>query len=416
MGLLTAMLVLLSQGDAAGEATSTDPLCTRWITETRVLEEPELVKHTVAPKERVSQIAIRYGVTREHIVELNKLKHSRVSLRKGRTIKVEATRIPPPREEITYTVQDGEDWFAVAIKHRVASNDLRSWNWRTRGKPLTAGQEISVWIDPGRPRTVNCKRGPAPPPLEFRDDATSYGRPQYGRLKNGIRLPESPLWTRRPTGLNVLWASSHTIENLEKAFRTLRVDVGYEGEIMIGSISRQRGGRFPPHKSHRTGLDIDIRLPLVPGVPPNTYPRPDAVDWPALWELIEALVDTGEVSMIFFDWRLQKHLYAAAREEGVTEDELRPILHWPRREHKWEAIVRHSHGHKGHIHVRFLCGVNEARCGPSRAHTLLRRGWIEPHPSGKESREGATARREQWRKEGRYRELSDEDGDEDEGE
>ncbi len=403
VGLLTAMLVLLAQeasAESAGQQVATDPMCRRWIDETQILEEPEWIKHTVAPKERVSQLSARYGVKREDIVEWNKLKHSRVSLRKGRKIKIKTARIPPPREQITHVVEEGQEWFDVAVEHRVSTKDLRAWNYRVRSKPLKPGQELIVWIDPGFPRTVNCKRGTPPPPLEFRKDAISRGRPQYGRLKNGILLPESPLWTRRETGINVLWASSHTVENLEKAFRSLRVDAGYDGEVIIGSISRKRGGRFPPHVSHRTGKDIDIRLPLLPGVIPNTYPRPDVVDWAGLWELIKALVDTGEVSMIFFDWRLQKHLYKAARQEGFTEEELRPVIHWPRKEHKWESIVRHSHGHKGHIHVRFLCGVDEDKCGPSRAKTLLRRGWIDPHPSAKESREGALERREQWRKEG----------------
>ena len=131
-------------------------------------------------------------------------------------------------------------------------------------------------------------------------------------------------------------------------------------------------------------------------VPLETYPTPDTVDWAALWELIEALIDTGEVSVIFLDHRLQERLYWAARRDGKTAEELAPIIHWPRKDKIWEVIVRHSRNHKGHIHVRLLCGPDEARCTPRRDETLARRGWIEPHPSGKESREGARARREAW--------------------
>ena len=127
-----------------------------------------------------------------------------------------------------------------------------------------------------------------------------------------------------------------------------------------------------------------------------TYPIPDAVDWPALWELVEALIETGEVSVIFLDHHLQEHLYWAARRDGKTPEELASIIHWPRKDKFWESIVRHAHGHKGHIHVRLLCGPTEHRCTPRRAKTLAQRGWIEPRPSARESREGARPRREAW--------------------
>jgi len=234
--------------------------------------------------------------------------------------------------------------------------------------------------------------------LEFRKNGYSRGQPQYGRLKDGVLLPESPLWSRRDDAQ--LWASSHTIETMRQAFTQLRVENGYSGEIVIGSISRKRGGKFRPHRSHQTGLDIDIRLPLLPTAKPGTYPNPDSVDWLALWELIEAFVDTGEVSMIFFDHRLQRRLYRAALWEGKTPEELATIIHWPHKKQKWQTIVRHSHGHKGHIHVRLLCAPEEERCGPTRALALERRGWVEPHPSAALSREGAQERRETWRREG----------------
>lgn len=404
VGHLTALLAFFAQVAGPDQAAlvsalSEDPGCRRWLDETVFYDSPEWIQHVVRPRERIGDLAVRYGVTRSEIAEWNRLKSGRARLRAGKKLKIRTRRAPPPREKITYTVAEGDDWSEVAVRHRVPIEDLKGWNSGLRGSPLAPGQTLKIWIDPGAARTVNCGRGEEPPAIEVREDATSLGHPQGGRLKNGILLPESPLWSRgKDKGL---WASSHTVETMIQAFTQLRVDNGYSGDIMIGSISRKRGGKFSPHRSHRTGLDIDIRLPLLPTVPENTYPNPDAVDWPALWELIEAFVDTGEVSMIFLDHRLQKNLYRAARWEGKSAEELATIIHWPRKDRKWETIVRHSHGHKGHIHVRLLCGTEETRCGPERAKVLERRGWIEPHPSGLESRMGASARREEWRREKR---------------
>lgn len=398
VGHLTALLTLWVQvagaEPAAPPVVRGDPWCHRWLAETTVLDRPAWTVHVVRPRERLGQIAVRYGVTREELAAWNRLSGPRARVPAGKQLRVYTARVPPPWESITYTTTAGDDWTAVAVRHRVLPADVKGWNPEAADRPLAPGTALTIWIDPGAPRTVGCRRGEAPPPLEFRKDAESLGYPSGGRLKHGILLPQSPLWTRgRDAGL---WTSSHALATMIEALTRLRVDRGYAGEVFIGAISRRRGGKFPPHRSHRTGLDFDIRLPLLPTVPPETYPTPDAVDWPALWELVEALLDTGEVSMIFLDRRLQERLYWAARWDGKTPEELAPIIHWPRKERKWEAIVRHARGHKGHIHVRLLCGPDEARCTPRRAEVLARRGWIEPRPSGKESREGAQARREAW--------------------
>ncbi len=397
-GALTALLSLLLEvtraAPAAPSTAAGDPACDRWLAQTTVLAEPEWIVHVVRPRERVGPIAVRYGVNRDELAAWNGLPGPRAQLRAGTKLKVLTDRVPPPWEEIAYTVAPGDTWTEVAMRHHVAARDLKGWNLRIAGRPLAAGMTLKIWIDPGAPRTVNCRRGEPPPPIEFRKDAESRGNPSSGRLIKGILLPLSSLWRRGRQ--DQVWASSHTLATLIEAFTRLRVDSGYDGEVYIASISRRRGGKFRPHQSHRTGLDIDIRLPLLPTVPLETYPTPDTVDWAALWELIEALIDTGEVSVIFLDHRLQERLYWAARRDGKTAEELAPIIHWPRKDKIWEVIVRHSRNHKGHIHVRLLCGPDEARCTPRRDETLARRGWIEPHPSGKESREGARARREAW--------------------
>lgn len=393
--LLALLLEVASATQAAPAiASASDPACTRWLTNTTFYDPPEWIEHVVTPHERLGQIAVRYGVSREDLAAWNHLGGPRARPRARSKLKVLTDRKPPPREQITYTVAEHDTWTEVAIRHAVSPHDLKSWNLRYLNRPLAPGMTLKIWIDPGAPQTVNCRRGEPPAPIEFPTNAESRGNPSSGRLLHGILLPLSTLWKRGKKA--EMWISSHALATLIEAFTHLRVDVGYQGEVYIGSISRKRGGKFPPHRSHRTGLDIDIRLPLLPTVPLETYPTPDAVDWPALWELIEALIETGEVSVIFLDHKLQQHLYWAARRDGKTPEELASIIHWPRKDKIWEVIVRHARNHKGHIHVRLLCGPDEPRCKPDRAETLARRGWVEPDPSGKDSRAGARARREAW--------------------
>jgi murein endopeptidase len=318
----------------------------------------------VIPRERLSQIAARYGVTREDIVRWNDLSGPRVELKRGTRLRVHARQVPPPREEIAYEVLEGDTWSSIAVKHHVDYRDLLGWNW-PRPKELGPGHALTIWVDPGRPRTVNLRYGPPPPPLpEGLDGAQSVGRPARGRLRAGIQLPESDLYTRGHE--RWLWASSHTLRNLLTAIGEFRYSSGYEGELIIGSMSRRRGGRFPPHRSHQSGRDVDIRLPLLPGVPSNFSPNADEIDWAAAWELVRHLVATEEVEVIFLEGPLQRRLYQAALWEGAVAEELRPIIAWPNRQGNEKAIVRHSRGHDGHIHVRFRCGLDEPRCRPRR--------------------------------------------------
>ncbi|MBK6515916.1 MAG: penicillin-insensitive murein endopeptidase [Polyangiaceae bacterium] len=39
----------------------------------------------------------------------------------------------------------------------------------------------------------------------------------------------------------------------------------YRGQIVIGDVSRRDGGPFGRHRSHRTGRDVDIWLPVIGG-------------------------------------------------------------------------------------------------------------------------------------------------------
>jgi Penicillin-insensitive murein endopeptidase/LysM domain len=323
---------------------------------------PTWVRHRVLPRERVTQIAVRYGVTPEDLWRWNGRLSPQATYPHGlRHLRVRAHRLPPPRRKVSYEVQAGETWMDVAVEFRVEARDLHAYNWTTR--ELRPGMRLELWVDPGWPYSLRPGEGP-PVPERFDVPAggRSVGRPHRGRLEGGVLLPESDLYTRR-TPAGGLYGSSHTILQLQRAFASFRHDSGFDGVVIIGAMSRKYGGRFSPHVSHQSGRDIDIRLPMWSSVPKSVVsPHPDEIDWYATWALVKAFIATGEVSAIFLDVSRHRFLYEAARAMGETPASMEPILKWPNWTGETAPIVHHADGHDVHIHVRIKCGPDEPRC------------------------------------------------------
>lgn len=96
------------------------------------------------------------------------------------------------------------------------------------------------------------------------------------------------------------WGTANVIAQLIKVAKDWYYSVGWP-RIGIGDISREHGGSFPPHSTHKDGLDTDIR-PM----------RNDGVEGATLWNwgsysrsltrlLLQMLWDTGMVSRILFN-------------------------------------------------------------------------------------------------------------------
>lgn len=205
---------------------------------------------------------------------------------------------------------------------------------------------------------------PEPPSLP---GAASIGRPgEGGTIDSAVRLPDSDDYDIR-CPYNA-YAASYAAENLRLAISRLRAV--YPGQLVIGDISRKYGGSFGSHRSHQSGRDVDIWLPIIGGLyrtdPEcamcgNAWCRaePDEVDWRTTWTLIRTLEGTGAVERIFLDRSLHPRLRAAARALGESADAIDRALQ-PRP--GVPALVMHSSGHIRHLHVRFACGPDEPSC------------------------------------------------------
>lgn len=334
------------------------------------------IRHEIIPGETLQSIADRYGVHRKSLIRWNKLDPQNPRLYAGKKLKVYAELIPPERIETTYVVQFGDTWKKIAAEHGVEESDLRRWNLKVPRK-FKAGRELILWLEPedleeepewlgeGGGPTRDGKGGVASdaslPLIKVSSSSQSVGRPNQGRISNSVQLPDNPaLYERlRP---EEAYASSHFIDTLQLAIGRWRRDTGYAGRLVVAALSKKGGGRLSPHKSHQSGRDADIRLPVKKGVKGSLAQDISEVDWKASWGLVRSLLETGEIQYIFLSYDRQKHLYQAAKKAGATPEELDKWIQYPRPNRTNNGIVRHAAGHTSHIHVRIHCGPKESRC------------------------------------------------------
>ncbi|MBK6917658.1 MAG: penicillin-insensitive murein endopeptidase [Deltaproteobacteria bacterium] len=320
--------------------------------------EGDWVIHRVVPTETVAQIAYRYGVRPDALRMWNGIKAGEEKLKNGARLKLKPRKVPPPRRKYAYWIQPGDSWWSIGTTFGVDSRDLRTANRLAPQRPAL-GTTVDVWIDPVVYLWVSSETDPAVP-ASVRLGAVGIGPPQDGRLVNGVQLPTHDAYALKlpPSA----YGTTHAVAHVVKAMDEFHGRSEYRRKLMMGSMSGKHGGPLTPHRSHQTGRDLDIRLPLLETVPEHWSINPKRVDWVALWHLIESFDVTGQVVIIFLDYDMQEYVYRAAAGIGVDEERRKQVLQWPRGNKANLGLVRHSPGHEAHIHVRMTCGPNEPEC------------------------------------------------------
>lgn len=319
----------------------------------------EWILHEVIPGERLTHIAERYAVSPESIQRWNRLDPKAQRDLTGRRLRIQ-TRLPAKqRDKLSYVVRKGDSWSRIARRYAVDAQTLEHV-WNAKIKEPQPGDRVLVWVEPG----VVPKE--EPPEMTVDDlvvpvprGAQSVGHPNAGRLVNGVTIPQNPaLYTVRNP--DHAFGSTHAIEVMQRGLAAFRLRTKYQGEVLLWDMSVRRGGHFGPHRSHRSGRDVDIALPLKAGLPLWTPRTNEAIDWDATWQMIRAFIESGEVKYIFLSRPRQAALYEAAKAAGATDEQLELVMQYPRRTK--HGIVRHSPGHTCHLHVRFGCGAEETNC------------------------------------------------------
>lgn len=320
--------------------------------------------HEVIPGETLAEIAALYAVQPAWIERWNPKLVANQPLRPGMLLRVETDRLEAVRRERRcVTLTKSESWDALARRLGTDVMTLRGYNPRSPDI-LRAGEVVTTFV---RKRATDLPAVELAPP-EVDDLATSRGKPTLADPvdQDLAPFPFSPYYELRCP--RHAFASSHTITNLLAALTDLRGR--YDGQIIVGDLSREEGGALGPHVSHQTGRDVDIWLPVLGGCYRATAgcdscgslwcrPLPDEIDWAATWDLIVALRGTGAVQNVFLDRSLHPKLRAAARAAGVPGTEVDATIH---SEPGVVALVTHSDYHTRHVHVRFRCGPRESGC------------------------------------------------------
>ena len=137
------------------------------------------------------------------------------------------------------------------------------------------------------------------------------------------------------------------------------------GTVLIGDLGQPRGGpTLSGHRSHQTGLDVDIWFLMIPPEDNHTLSEAEREKWCASsvlvphsndidlrhWSIanervLEAVARMPEVDRIFVNPSVKRHLCYQA---GVKHDWLRKIRPW------WK--------HDDHFHVRLKCPNDSKEC------------------------------------------------------
>jgi murein endopeptidase len=247
-------------------------------------------------------------------------------------------------DELWHTVEPGHTLHRLRQMYKVSTYQLRKLNPDINLRNLDVGERVRVW-----------KRN---------QDAiaSSYGAANRGRLYNAEPLPDDEnyvvLYPHRTFG------TFYTVSEIKRVLDNYYAAYPDAHKLMVGDISFRRGRSMHPHKSHRSGRDIDISYPRQEA-PPNYrrfhYVRRDNLQVKRTLSLIKDLLDGGYVEYIFMDRWFQKMLRQEAIAQGATDEWIERVFQYPDW-HGGTAIIRHSPGHRNHFHARFKCQPTDRRC------------------------------------------------------
>jgi murein endopeptidase len=232
---------------------------------------------------------------------------------------------------------------------------------RTVAKPTTDAEKAraalsvidgATWTEATRDDEVADEKPARPVRRSSRD------LPWDGTLTGAERLPgDEGYRIRRPSRA---YGASYVIDHLKNAIGIVRALYPDVHTLAIGDLSAEHGGKLDNHRSHQTGLDVDVGFYFkrVPAGYPDRFAAADGnLDLEATWALITAFARTQAlddgVEIIFLDHAVQKKLYDWAHERGTPDEDLAQLLQYPRGKDHQVGLVRHWPNHADHLHVRF---------------------------------------------------------------
>ncbi len=216
---------------------------------------------------------------------------------------------------------------------------------------------VSASLVPASPAEWNAQRVPAPGP------AQAIGAYSAGCLQGAATLPPSgPGYEVLHLGRNRRYGHPELIAFVERLGRAAKAKK--LGLLVVGDLSQPRGGPTPNgHRSHETGLDVDLGYAAPAGLRAGHVsaadrerlaPRPvidlrthaaTAAWTPKTVKLLATAASDPAVDRIFVNPAIKRMLCEA-----------------PTRQEPWVARIRPWWGHHDHFHVRLKCPAGSLGC------------------------------------------------------
>jgi penicillin-insensitive murein endopeptidase len=200
-------------------------------------------------------------------------------------------------------------------------------------------------------------------PLKTCDSAQSIGTYTAGCLKGAASLPQNG------TGYQLMRLSRERyyghpdlirfIENIAKT-----TAMQHWGVLLIGDLGQPRGGpMLNGHRSHQTGLDVDIWYLLSQTAATRSLEFDERETWssPSVLAAKSDAIDSSQWSLAH-----EKVLETAARRPEVERIFVNPSVKRQlcarKTTHAWLRKIRPWWGHDDHFHVRLKCPRNNNDC------------------------------------------------------
>lgn len=231
-------------------------------------------------------------------------------------------------------------------------------------------------------RELDARRDMAP------SSSQSIGSPDRGRIRNAVEVVPTAHLVLRETRRR---PASHGIEELVGLLQraAARVAVAHPGpRLVVGDLSSERGGRLPPHRSHRSGRDADVSFYLVHDGEPVEPPRfvhlrrngcgrigqqRYCFDPVRNWALLVALLTDpiARVQYVLVAPDLRRRLLAEGERQGAPPELLERVR-------IVTAPNSGSRSHRSHFHVRIYCPLDDR---PECVDEPPYHAWYEGEPS-----------------------------------
>lgn len=153
--------------------------------------------------------------------------------------------------------------------------------------------------------------------------------------------------------------------NLIRTLQSLAYEVRQRGlgTLQVGDLGQPRGGPMPSgHRSHQSGLDVDIWFNLDPGLLVRANPLRANLSAPSMLNGHRNGLDPR----LWSEQQVQMLKLAAANPEVdrifVNPHIKQALCRSPRGDRDWLRVIRPWFGHDDHLHLRLRCPSGSPEC------------------------------------------------------